>query len=328
MYNKLPKVELHIHLDCSLSYDVVALLIPGISLEDYRNKFTAPKNCCSLNDYIECAQASINYMQTKEQLRMVTLDLLAQFDADNVVYAEMRFAPLQHLQLGLTPEEVVQEVLNAIVEGKKLYKVEANVILCTLRNFSEAQSMETAKLALHFKDSAVVGFDIAADEVGYPLDNHVSAFKFAKSNDILCTAHAGEALGPSSVWETLEKLSPNRIGHGIRSIEDASLIERLIESNIHLEVCPTSNQLTHVYPSLEEYPIDKLYKTGVSMSISTDGRAISAVDLNQEYQFMTNQYGWTINDLYRINTEAIKHSFATEEVKMAVQAKLDAFYLV
>ncbi len=328
MYNKLPKVELHIHLDCSLSYDVVALLIPGISVEEYRNKFTAPKNCCSLNDYIECAQASINYMQTKEQLRIVTLDLLAQFDADNVVYAEMRFAPLQHLQLGLTPEEVVQEVLNAIVEGKKQYKVEANVILCTLRNFSEAQSMETAKLALHFKDSAVVGFDIAADEVGYPLDNHVSAFKFAKSNNILCTAHAGEALGPSSVWETLEKLAPNRIGHGIRSIEDGLLIERLIENNIHLEVCPTSNQLTRVYPSLEEYPINKLYNTGVSMSISTDGRAISSVDLNREYQFMTNQYGWTIIDLYRINTEAIKHSFATEEVKMAVQAKLDAFYLV
>jgi adenosine deaminase len=328
MYNKLPKVELHIHLDCSLSYDVVALLIPGISIEEYQNKFTAPKNCCSLNDYIECAQASINYMQTKEQLRIVTLDLLAQFDADNVVYAEMRFAPLQHLQLGLSSEEVVQEVLNAIIEGKKQYKVEANVILCTLRNFSEAQSMETAKLALHFKDSAVVGFDIAADEVGYPLDNHVSAFKFAKSNNIFCTAHAGEALGPSSVWETLEKLSPNRIGHGIRSIEDASLIERLIEKNIHLEVCPTSNQLTRVYPSLEEYPINTLYKTGVSMSISTDGRAISAVDLNQEYQFMTNQYGWTINDLYRINTEAIKHSFATEEVKIAVQAQLDAFYLV
>lgn len=328
MYNKLPKVELHIHLDCSLSFDVVALLIPGISIEEYRNKFTAPKNCCSLYDYIECAQAAINYMQTKEQLRIVTLDLLAQFDADNVIYAEMRFAPLQHLQLGLSPEEVVQEVLNAIVEGKKQYKVEAKVILCTLRNFSEAQSMETAKLALHFKDSAVVGFDIAADEVGYPLDNHVSAFKFAKSNDILCTAHAGEALGPNSVWETLEKLAPNRIGHGIRSIEDPSLIERLIESNIHLEVCPTSNQLTRVYPSLEEYPINTLYKTGVSMSISTDGRAISAVDLNEEYQFMTNQYGWTINDLYRINTEAIKHSFATEEVKMAVQAQLDAFYLV
>jgi adenosine deaminase len=328
MYNKLPKVELHIHLDCSLSYDVVALLIPGISIEEYQNKFTAPKNCCSLNDYIDRAQASINYMQTKEQLRIVTLDLLAQFDADNVIYAEIRFAPLQHLAGGLSAEEVVQEVLNAIHEAKAINRVEANVILCTLRHYSEQQSMTTIKLVERFKGKGVVGFDIAADEAGYPLDNHVSAFKFAKSNDILCTAHTGEALGPKSVWETLEKLSPNRIGHGIRSIEDASLIERLIESNIHLEVCPTSNQLTRVYPSLEEYPIHTLYKTGVSMSISTDGRAISAVDLNQEYQFMTNQYGWTINDLYRINTEAIKHSFATEEVKMAVQAKLDAFYLV
>lgn len=327
MYKQFPKVELHIHLDCSLSYQVVSQLNPTISKEEYRSNFAAPLNCSSLNDYIRCAQAGIAFMQTKEQLRLVTLDLLAQFDADNVLYAEIRFAPLQHLRLGLSPEEVVQAVLDAISEGKSSYRVIVNVIVCTLRNFSEEESLRTVKLAETFLDLGVVGFDIAADEAGFPLDNHESSFKYAKSNNICCTAHAGEALGPKSVWETLDKLMPSRIGHGIRSIEDKELIAHLIHNEIHLEVCPTSNQLTKVYPLIEDYPINKLYATGVSMSISTDGRGISAIDLNDEYTFLENQFAWDLTHFYRTNTEAIKHSFASEEIKLSVQAKLDAHYL-
>ena len=328
MYTSFPKVELHIHLDCSLSFKVVECLLPGISQEEYSKKFAAPINCCSLNDYIACAQAAINIMQTKQQLRLITLDLLAQFDADNVVYAEIRFAPLQHLKGGLSPEEVVQEVLNAIQEAKSINRVVVNVILCTLRHFTEQESMTTIKLVERFKGKGVVGFDIAADEAGFPLDNHVSSFQYAKSKAISCTAHAGEAIGPHSVWETLDKLKPNRIGHGIRSIEDNKLMRHLIDHDIHLEVCPTSNQLTRVYPTLAQYPINAVYDSGVSMSISTDGRGISAVDLNQEYTFLTKHFNWDWQHFYRLNSEAIKHSFADEKVKLTIQGIVDAFYLV
>ena len=162
-------MELHLHLDCSLSYECVKQLSPSVTLEDYNNSFIAPPKCTDLADYITRAIKGFELMQTREQLRLVTLDLFKQLKNDNVVYAEFRFAPLQHTLKGLAPEEVVQVVNDATEEGIKLYGVEAGIILCTLRHYTEAQSMETVQLAKKFKGSHVVGFDIAADEAGFPV---------------------------------------------------------------------------------------------------------------------------------------------------------------
>ena len=224
-YSNLPKVELHLHLDCSLSYECVKQLSPSVTLEDYNNSFIAPPKCTDLADYITRAIKGFELMQTKEQLRLVTLDLFKQLKNDNVVYAEFRFAPLQHTLKGLTSEEVVQIVNEATEEGIKLYGVEAGIILCTLRHYTQAQSMETVELAKKFKGSHVIGFDIAADEAGFPIDNHIKAFDFANMNEIKCTAHAGEARGAESVWETLKNFKPSRIGHGVRSFEDIKLLD-------------------------------------------------------------------------------------------------------
>jgi len=192
-YRPFPKIELHLHLDCSLSYQVVQLLNPGISYETYRESFVAPTKCTDLADYISRAVKGFELMQTKEQLKLVTLDLFEQLKSDNVIYAEMRFAPLQHIFKGLTSTEVVEAVNEAVKEGINQTGVEARIILCTLRHYSEVQSIETVKLVEQFKGTHVAGFDIAADEAGFPIDNHISAFQFAKGNGIKCTAHAGEA---------------------------------------------------------------------------------------------------------------------------------------
>ncbi|MFM7710770.1 MAG: adenosine deaminase, partial [Ferruginibacter sp.] len=246
-WTSFPKVELHLHLDCSLSYDVVRALDPTVTLDEYNLSFKAPADCCSLLDYIRCAERPISLMQTEEQLRMVTLDLFNQLKADQVVYAEIRFAPLQHLQKGLTPEQVVQIVHEATLTGIQQTGVQAGLILCTLRHFTEEQSMQTVNLVKAFRGTTVVGFDIAADEVGYPVDAHISAFHFAHQHCIPCTAHAGEACGAPSVWETMKQLRPARIGHGVRSAEDPLLLEQMKVNAIHLEVCPTSNIKTGVF---------------------------------------------------------------------------------
>ena len=143
----LPKIELHLHLDCSLSFEVVQKLRPGTTREDYERDFIAPQNCASLEEYLKCAAAPIAIMQTKEQLEAVTLDLFQQLKADHVIYAEIRFAPLQHLEQGLTAREVVEIVDNATSKGMKESGVNGRIILCTLRHFSEEQSMQTIKLA-------------------------------------------------------------------------------------------------------------------------------------------------------------------------------------
>jgi len=325
-YSKLPKVELHLHLDCSLSYDVVKQLKPSVTKEEYEQSFIAPPKCTDLADYIKRSVKGFELMQTKEQLRLVTLDLFKQLKEDNVVYAEIRFAPLLHLTKGLSPEEVVEEVNKATNEGIETYGIDAGIILCTLRHYSEKQSLTTIKLVDKYKGTHVVGFDIAADEAGFPIDNHIKAFQFAKNNKIKCTAHAGEAKGAESVWETLKHFHPLRIGHGVRSAEDDKLLAHLKANNIHLEVCPTSNICVNVYDKIEDHTANKIYNSGVSMSINTDGRTISNTTLLKEYSVMEQIFNWNMQHFKKCNLEAIKHSFATEEIKEKVKSLIKSAY--
>lgn len=322
----LPKVELHLHLDCSLSYDVVKAIDPSVSYEEYRRSFVAQAKCTNLADYIKRSIPPVNLMQTTEQLRLVTLDLMRQLKKDHVIYAEMRFAPLLHLQKGLTPEQVVKAVDDAVTEGMQETGVEAGVILCTLRHYSEAQSMQTVKLAEQFKGTHIVGFDIAADEAGFPITNHIKAFEYAHQKNIACTAHAGEAKGAGSVRETLKYFRPSRIGHGVRSIEDSSLMTDLKKQDIHLELCTTSNIQTAIYETVKDHPIDKIYRSGVSMSVNTDGRTISDVTLTSEYEQLVKVFHWNKENFLHCNLEAVKHAFLSEEKKEALRKKLIAGY--
>ena len=325
-YSKLPKVELHLHLDCSLSYDVVKQLKPSVTKEEYEQSFIGPPKCTDLAEYIKMSIKACELMQTKEQLRLVTLDLFKQLKEDNVVYAEIRFAPLLHIAKGLSPEEVVEAVSEATNEGIKSYSVDARIILCTLRHYTEEQSLTTVNLVNKFKGTNVVGFDIAADEAGFPINNHIKAFQFAKSKGIKCTAHAGEAKGPESVWETLENFHPLRIGHGVRSAEDSNLLAFLKANNIHLEVCPTSNIQVNVFDNIEDHSANKIYNSGVSMSINTDGRTISNVTLAGEYNVMSQVFDWNKQHFKKCNLEAIKHSFATEKIKEKIRALIESSY--
>ena len=326
MHKNLPKIELHLHLDCSLSFDVVKKIKPSVTLQEYQESFIAPAKCIDLADYLTRAVKGYELMQTKEQLQWVTFDLFKQLKEDNVVYAEIRFAPLLHTLKGLTSEEVVEIVDQAVCECTEHFKIEAGIILCTLRHYNEEQSMETVGLVKRFKGTKVVGFDIAADEAGFPIDNHIKAFGFAKDNDIKCTAHAGEAKGPESIWETIENFYPLRIGHGVRSAEDGELLQFLKKNKIHLEVCPTSNIQVNVFDKIEDHCVDKIFNFGISMSINTDTRTISNVTLEKEYQLLTKIFNWEKDHFKKCNLEAIEHSFATEEVKRKLKLQIEKAY--
>lgn len=317
-FSKYPKVELHLHLDCSLSFAVVQQINPLITLETYLQSFVGPVKCTDLNDFLVRTAHAIELLQTKEALRLATLDLFQQLESDHVIYAEIRFAPLLHLQKGLTAIEVVETVTEAANEGMAASGVEAGIILCTLRHFEEAQSMETVRLVEQFQDKNVVGFDIASDEAGYPIDKHLKAFAYAQEKGLNITCHAGEAKGPESVWETLEHFHPARIGHGVRSIEDPKLVEHLKSTGIHLEVCPTSNVQTNVVDKLENHPADLIYRSGISMSVNTDGRTIANTSLAKEYHILRDLFDWEKAHFLRCNLEAIEHAFTSEEKKAAL----------
>lgn len=326
-FRPYPKIELHLHLDCSLSFAVVQQLDPSVTEEIYRCDFIAPTRCNDLVDYIQRAEKPIALMQTPAQLRAVTLDLFDQLKADGLIYAEIRFAPLLHVAKGMTATEVVEAVEAATREGIARTGVEAGLILCTLRHYNEEQSMATVKLVEAFQGTRVVAFDIAGDEAGYPIDAHVAAFEYAQQKGIPCTAHAGEACGPSSVWDVLKHFHPSRIGHGVRSSEDSALMEHLKAHDIHLEVCPNSNLQTNMYPRIEDHPAERILRSGVSMSVNTDARTVTPTTLSEEYALLHRVFGWNLADFRHCNLEAVRHCFAPSALKQQLHEQIDAGYL-
>jgi adenosine deaminase len=194
--------------------------------------------------------------------------------------------------------------------------LQAGVILCTLRHFTAAQSMQTAELVEKFRGSRVVALDLAGDEAGFPLDAHIGAYRYAREHGLFRTAHAGEAQGPESVWETLRVLDPQRIGHGTRSIEDPKLVEHLRQNRIHLELCPTANvQIIPSIRSMEEHPIDRLYRAGVSLNINSDSRMVTPTTLTKEYEILHRVFHWTEQDFLRANLMAIDAAFIESNLK-------------
>lgn len=321
-WTELPKVELHLHLDCSLSYSVVSQIDPSITPEEYRANFIAPDKCVNLADLLTRASRGVALMQTEEQLRLVTLDLFERLRIDHVLYAEIRFAPFLHTEKGLSAREVVAAVEAATAGAVRGTGIEARLILCTLRHFSAARSLETVRLAEDFRGTYVAGLDIAADEAGYPIDAHVAAFRYARDRGIPCTAHAGEARGPDSVWETLQHFGPSRLGHGVRSIEDPALIEHLRESRIHLEVCPTCNVQTDIYDTYADHPIDRLYRAGISVGVNTDARTMTDITLSREYEKLHRTFGWDTEDFYQCNRNALEAAFLPDDVRDGLLARL------
>jgi len=323
----LPKVELHLHLDCSLSYRAVSRLAPEVTREEYEREYIAPQRCANLADFLSRAPKGFQLMQSEDALRLVTEDLFQQLAEDGVIYAEIRFAPLLHTAGGLTPERVVAVVEAAVKRWSGETGIQAGLILCTLRHFSEAQSMSTVRLVEDFRGSCVAALDLAADEAGFPLDAHLGAYRQAREQGLSRTAHAGEARGPESVWETLRLLDPHRIGHGTRSIEDPQLVEHLRRTGIHLELCPSANvQIIPSIGSWEEHPIDRLYRAGVSLNVNTDSRMLTPTTMTAEYEGLRRVFHWGREEFLRTNLMAVDAAFAGEVVKAQLRRQLAEAY--
>lgn len=319
---KLAKVELHVHLDTCLSYYYVRQVFPEMRMKEFQETFIAPSKCEDLGDFLSKIAPMLDILQTQSAIEQAVDDLFDQFQADNVVYAEIRFAPLLHTRLGLSAEKVVKITLSAIHKAIKDYHINAGLLLCTLRHFSAGESMQTARLVTQFMDKGVVGLDLAADEARFPLDNHLAPFAHVLEAGGNVIAHAGEAKGADSVTEVLDKLKVTRIGHGVRSIEQPEVIEKLKQQNTLLEVCPSCNLVCNVFGSIQEHSVDQLKRAGVKLNINTDARTIADTTLNKEYQLLHDAFGWQVSDFVKTNLDALDASFISPELRESLKQKV------
>lgn len=317
----LPKVELHVHLDGSIRI-TTAIEILGKSEEWVKENLIAPITCNDLNEYLTKFLIPVQILQTEENLIRVSRELAEDLEKDGVIYAEVRFAPMQHTKKGLTPDEVVK----AVLKGLSSSNIPIGVILCMMRNGTIEENMQVIDLAEKYIKEGVCGIDLAGAESIYPTKQFQSLFEVARKKQIPYTIHAGEADGISSIEAAL-LTGTKRLGHGIRVIENETTLKKVKQNKILLEVCPTSNVQTKAVDTYMHHPIRKLYDMGCSISINTDNRTVSNITLTEEYQQLQAQFHFTEKEFCEINKQAIAYSFLDNFTKKELIKIIDKYIL-
>ncbi len=331
----LPKVLLHDHLDGGLRPATVAELaaetgyvdLPESDPERLGAWFRAAADSGSLDRYLETFQHTVGVTQTPEALARVARECAEDLAADGVVYAEVRFAPELHTQRGLSLRAVVDAVLDGFAEGQRDSGIRVGTLLTAMR--TAANGREIADLVVEYRDRGVVGFDIAGREAGFPPTRHLDAFEYLRRENAHFTIHAGEAFGLPSIWEAIQWCGADRLGHGVRIIDD---IERRPDGTYHLgplaayvrdrriplELCPTSNVMTGAATSIAEHPIGLLADLRFRVTINTDNRLMSGTSMTQEMHAVSEAFGWGLPELRWLTVNAMKSAFIPFDERLAL----------
>ncbi len=306
----IPKIVLHIHLDGSLDLELAYkwLVEDGYdyTFSEVLEKLRVDKECRSLSQYLEKFDLPCKLLNSYERLKEASRSLFLKLEKEGVVYAEVRFAPIKHVNNKLNINRVVEAVLDGMNEVLKNGKIYGGIILCCMRDASIEDNLKTVSLAKKYSQFGVVGIDLAGAEALYETKNFKYIFDKAKKENIPFTIHAGEAAGLSSIKSALE-FGALRLGHGIRAIEDNNMIEKLKKENILLEVCVTSNYQTEAVKGI--HPIEELYKKGIKISINTDNDTVSGIDIISEYKYILDNTNLKIEDIIKCNYDSIDFIF-------------------
>ncbi len=333
---KLPKTDLHVHLDGSLRLSTILELadkgrieLPAHDEDGLRRAMNLGMNCGSLVEYLKAFDVTLRVLQTAESLTRAAYELAEDAARENVRYMEVRYSPMLHTRRGLKLTTVVEAVLEGLRAAHDKYGIESNIIICGIRNVSAESSLEMAELAVAYKNRGVVGFDLAGAEYDHPAKHHRAAFQLVRDNNINVTIHAGEAYGPESIHQAIHVCGAHRIGHGCRLREDGDLLHYVNDHRISLECCPSSNVQTDAIRDLASHPI-KLYKNlGLRVTVNTDNRLVTDTTVSKELWLCHKVLGFTMSDLKAVILSGFKSAFLPFHVKQQylrrVSEELKAF---
>lgn len=336
MIEKIPKVELHDHLDGGVRPETILELakeysidLPAGEPDQLAAWFHRGADRKNLVLYLEGFSVTISVMQTQEGLERIAYEAMEDRRRDNVMYLEIRFAPILHLQKGLNLEQVVESVLRGLDRGRKDFGMDYGLILCAMRNQEAGVSLEIAELAVAFRDRNVVGFDIAGDEFGHPPKRHIDAFQYIRNRNFNITIHAGEAFGIESIWQALQICGAHRIGHATRLVEDmvvqgtriekmSSLSHFIRDKRIPMEMCLSSNIQTGAAKSLEEHPFQLYFRNHFRVLLCTDNRLMSNTTLTKEMSLAVQYFGLTLRDLEKLTINSMKSAFVHYDERIRI----------
>jgi adenosine deaminase len=330
-----PKVLLHDHLDGGLRPATVVELardigydqLPSADVDVVASWLRRGANRGHLKYYLDAFQHTVAVMQTPEALTRVAAECAQDLAADGVVYAEVRFAPELHVAAGLSLEQVVEAVLDGFRIGSTGRGITVYALLTAMR--TAARSLEIAELAVRYRDEGVVGFDIAGAEAGSPPTRHLDAFQYVARENFHITIHAGEGFGLPSIWEALQWCGAERLGHGVRIVDDitvtpdgTAVLGRLAsyvrDRRTPLEMCPTSNVQTGAAVSIESHPIRLLRQLSYRVTVNTDNRLMSGVSLSSEFALLAHEFGYGWPDIEWLTINAMKSAFAHFDQRLRI----------
>jgi adenosine deaminase len=326
MIRRAPKVLLHDHLDGGVRPATVVELaqefgydkLPTTDVGELSTWFNRGAKRNDLVLYLETFAHTVGVMQHRDAIERVAAECAEDLARDGVVYAEVRFAPEQHIEQGLTLAEVLDAVLTGFANGSKGTDLTIYTICSAMR--TAALSRDIAELAVRNRDRGVVGFDIAGAEAGYPPSRHLDAFQYVMRENFHSTIHAGEAFGLPSIWEALQYCGAARLGHGVRIVDDITgspgeeqlgrLASYVRDRRVCLELCPTSNVNTGVCASVAEHPIGMLRRLRFRVTVNTDNRLMSNTSMSTEMSKLRDAFGWDLSDFEWLTINGMKSAFA------------------
>ena len=308
----MKKIELHLHFDGSINVEYTNKLL-GYDATDELIDTTSR----DLGEYLKKFELPIKLLQDLNNIEEYAYLLGKELERDEVIYAEVRFCPLFHVE-----KYSIDEVVEAIRRGfKRVSTVKVNLIFCMMRHFSVQDNYKIIMLTKRFLGNGVVGIDLAGDEAKYATEKFKELFDIIRKEGIPFTIHAGEARSYESVNNAID-FGAKRIGHGISSIQSQEVIDKLIRMGVTLEICPSSNIDTDVIKSIESHPIKQLVDNGVLVTINTDNRTVSNTNLNKEYELLRKTFGFSDEDFLKFNLNAINCAFIGEDEKRLLREEI------
>lgn len=319
---KLPKIELHCHLDGSVRPETVldiankeGITLPTYDIEEIRNNMIAPMDCECLDEYLQRFDLPNKVMQSKESLSRVAYELLEDSAKDNIRYIEIRFGPLLHTLKGLTLEEVIDSVLLGMKKGEEDFNIKSNLILSCLRIHEVDTVYDVINAGRSFLNKGVVAMDLAASEVAGFAHKYVEHMAYARELGYKVTIHAGETGVGANVYDAITLLGAERIGHGVYISNHKEAYDLVKQNNIVLEMCPTSNVQTKAVTSYEKHPIMTFLKDDIRVTLNTDNTTVSDTTLGREVELTNNLNGMSLEDYKIIYANSVQGAFLSETEK-------------
>ena len=328
LLHRLPKAELHVHLDGSLRPETMLELaaeagvkMPTDDPETLRD-YMHVQDARNLVDYLERFDITLSVMQTAESMERTAYELAQDLASDNVRYAEIRYSPILNTRKGLPLTEAVEAPLRGLKRAEADFGIRTGLIICGIRNMEPETSRDLADLTVAYKGRGVVAFDLAGAEYNYPAKKHKDAFYTVINKNMAATIHAGEAYGAESIHQALHYCKAHRIGHGTRLYEDADLMAYVRDFRVPIEICLTSNVQTRAVASFAEHPVRQYFDYGIVVSLNTDNLLMSATTVTEEYWRAHQHLGFTWDELVRISLMSFESSFLPWDEKQALIASV------